>query len=121
MDRRKELIRAYKDNPPRAGVLQIRNKVNEKIYIVAYHNVEGKLNSQRFQLNSNAHFNKILQADWNAQKQEDFEFEVLEFLTLPNPDASPLVVRDALTALEKKWLNKLKPYGDKGYNKPPAV
>ena len=119
MDRRKELTRAYKENPPRAGVLQVRNTVNGKIYIVAYHNVDGKINSQRFQLAGGGHANKDLQDDWKAQKPGDFVFEVLEYLTPPSADASPLIIREALTALEKRWLDKLKPYGARGYNKPP--
>ncbi len=32
-DRRKELIRQYKDNPPPAGVFQIRNLINGKVYV----------------------------------------------------------------------------------------
>jgi len=119
MDRRKELTRAYKENPPRAGVLQIRNTVNGKVYIVGYPNVDGKINSQRFQLAGAGHANKALQDDWKAQKPEDFVFEVLEYLTPPSEDASPLVIREALTALEKRWMDKLKPYGERGYNKPP--
>ncbi len=118
MDRRKELIRAYKENPPRAGILKIRNTVNGKIYIVGYPNVDGKLNSQRFQLAGGGHFNKALQDDWKTQKPEDFVFEVLEYLLPPSEDASPLVVREALAALEKRWLDKLRPYGERGYNKP---
>jgi hypothetical protein len=119
MDRRKEIVRAYKENPPRAGVLQIRNTVNGKIYIVGYPNVDGKINSQRFQLAGGGHANKALQDDWKAQKPEDFVFEVLEYLTSPSEDASPLVIREALAALEKRWLENLRPYGDCGYNKPP--
>jgi hypothetical protein len=121
MDRRKELTRAYKENPPRAGVLQVRNTVNGKIYIVAYHNVDGKINSQRFQLAGGGHANKGLQDDWKAQKPGDFVFEVLEYLTPPSEDASALIIREALSALEKRWLDKLKPWGERGYNKPPAA
>ena len=109
MDRRKELTRAYKENPPRAGVLQVRNTVN------------GKINSQRFQLAGGGHANKALQDDWKAQKPGDFVFEVLEYLTPPSEDASALIIREALSALEKRWLNKLKPWGERGYNKPPAA
>ena len=64
--------------------------------------------------------NKALQSDWTAQTPEDFAFEVLEYLKPSSPDASPMIVRAELADLEKAWLEKLRPYGDKGYNKPPA-
>jgi hypothetical protein len=120
MDRRKELIRRYKDYPPSAGVFQIRNKVSGKIYVAGAPSVDGKLNSQRFMLEAGGHVNKALQKDWTAQKPEDFAFEVLEYLKPQDPAASPVVVRGALAEMEKRWLEKLRPYGDKGYNKPPA-
>jgi hypothetical protein len=120
MDRRKELLRTYKENPPRAGVLQIRNTVGGKIFIVGYPNVDGKINSQRFQLEGGGHAVKDLQADWTALGGDRFAFEVLEYMPVPEPGTSPLVVREALAALEKKWLDKLRPYGERGYNKLPA-
>lgn len=121
MDRKKELIRAYKENPPRAGILQIRNTVSGKIFIVGYPNVDGKINSQRFQLEGGGHAYKDLQADWKALGGDKFVFEVLEYLPVPEPGTSPLVVREEIAALEKKWLDKLRPYGERGYNKPPAA
>lgn len=120
MDRRKELIRAYKDNPPPAGVYQIRNLVTGKIYVSSAFSVDGKLNTQRFMLAAGGHVNKALQADWKARQPEDFAFEVLEYLKPPDENASPLVLREALADLEKIWLEKLRPYGEKGYNKAPS-
>ncbi|MCX6561229.1 MAG: GIY-YIG nuclease family protein [Candidatus Aminicenantes bacterium] len=120
MDRRKELIRQYKDNPPPAGVFQIRNRVSGKIYVSSAPSVDGKLNSQRFMLQAGGHVNKDLQRDFAAQQPEDFAFEVLEYLKPQDPAASLVVVRGALAEMEKCWLEKLRPYGDKGYNKPPA-
>ncbi len=119
-DRRKELLRQYKDNPPPAGVFQIRNQRNGKIYVASAPSVDGKINSQRFMLQAGGHVNKALQADWTRQKGEDFVLEVLEYLKPSSPDASPMAVRMELHELEKRWLEKLRPYGDKGYNKPPA-
>ncbi|MDD8027055.1 MAG: GIY-YIG nuclease family protein [Acidobacteriota bacterium] len=119
-DRRKELIRQYKDNPPRAGVFQIRNLANGKVYVSSAPSVDGKLNTQRFMLLGGGHVNKALQADWTRQKPEDFAFEVLEYLKPSTPDASPMAVRMELAELEKRWLEKLVPYGEKGYHKPPA-
>ncbi len=120
MDRRKELIRAYKDNPPPAGVFQIRNLINGKIYVSSAPNVDGKLNGQRWILEAGGHVNRALQADWKAQKPEDFAFEVLEYLKIEGEKPSPFAVREALADLEKRWLKKLQPYGEKGYHDLPA-
>lgn len=119
-ERRKELIRHYKDNPPRAGVFQIRNLVSGKVFVTSAPSVDGKLNTQRFMLLAGGHVNKALQTDWSRQKPEDFAFEVLEYLKPSSPDASPLTIRAELAELEKRWLEKIRPYGDRGYNKPPA-
>jgi len=116
MDRRKELKLAYKQNPPKAGVYQIRNLVNGKIYISSAPSVDGKLNGQRMVLGAKGHVNKALQTDWNAQAPADFVFEVLEYL---EPSEKPVAERlDELAELEKSWRDKLKPYGDAGYNIP---
>jgi hypothetical protein len=119
-DRRKQLLRQYKDNPPLAGVYQIRNLVNGKVYVSSAPSVNGKLNSQRFMLQADGHVNRALQADWAAQKPEDFVLGVLEYLKPSSPDISPMTVRQELAELEKRWLDKIQPYGDRGYNKPPA-
>lgn len=118
--RRRELLRQYKDNPPPAGVYQIRNLINGKVYVSSAPSVDGKLNSQRFLLQAGGHVNRALQADWAAQRPEEFVLEVLEYLKPSDPSLSPLTVRQELAELEKRWLDKLQPYGDRGYNKPPA-
>ncbi len=107
-DRRKQILRDYKDNPPPAGVYQIRNKRNGKVYLGSAPNVDGKLNTQRFMLHGGGHMNKALQNDWAAQTPEDFAFEVLEYLKPSSPEASPLIVRTELADLEKRWLEKVR-------------
>lgn len=119
-ERRRELIRTYKDNPPRAGVFQIRNRVNGRVYISSAPSVDGKLNTQRFLLQAGGHVNRALQADWASQRPEEFVLEVLEYLKPSDPNLSPLTVRQELAELERRWRDKLQPYGDRGYNKPPA-
>lgn len=125
-DRQKELKLAYKLNPPPMGVYQIRNQVNGKIFVSSSMNLPGKKNSFQFlldlrkhphQLNLKSHPNKGLQADWTTFGSEAFIFEVLE--TLKSEEIPEEERRKALAALEEKWLDKLQPYGETGYNKPP--
>lgn len=118
MDRRKELIQAYKQTPTPMGVYQVKNLRNNKVLIGSSMNVPGKINSLRFQLNANGHMNKQLQTDWNEQGADMFAFTVLETLSpekIPETDW-----RKALAALEAKWQNEIQPYGEQGYNKEPG-
>ena len=115
MNRRKELKLAYKQNPPTPGVFQVKNLKNGKILVGSRPNVEGALNSQRAQLKFGAHRNRALQQDWNEYGTEHFSFDVLECLDLTD---DPLYdYRQDLAILEQLWLEKLQPYGDKGYNR----
>lgn len=116
MNRQKELKNSYKNNPPPMGVYQLKNKTTGKALVGSSMNLPGKKNSSAFQLNLNGHPNKELQADWNSYGQDAFLFEILEVL---KPEDHPQEDwRKATLALEDKWLDKLQPYDDNGYNKP---
>jgi len=115
MDRRKEIIREYKENPPPAGIFRITNTVNGKILIGKGINVQGKINSNLAQLKFGGHRNRELQNDWNRYGAEKFTSEILDYLK--EDPAHPERQADDLTALEELWLDKLQPYGEKGYNK----
>lgn len=117
MNRRKALIRAYKENPPPAGIFRITNTANGKILVGKGLNVQGKLNGQQAQLEFQGHRNAALQADWNEYGPEAFTFEVLDSLDEPQGEAANRA--DELAALEQLWLEKLQPYGERGYNRPP--
>jgi predicted transcriptional regulator len=117
MDRRKALKREYKQNQPPAGVFQITNMASGKIFIGKGINVNGKLNSHQAQLKMGVHRNKDLQQDWNTYGPEHFSFEVLDYLEFR--DEPPQKQQKDLVALEELWLDKLRPYGEKGYNKRP--
>lgn len=114
MDRRKELKKAYKENPPAKGVYQIRNTINGKIFVGSSMNLHGTSNSWKGKLATNWHPCKALQAEWNTSGGDAFVFEILETLNLldfPQDDW-----RMAVGILEEQWLEKLQPYDDKGYN-----
>lgn len=115
MDRRKALIREYKQNPPPAGVYRITNRANGKILVGKGMNVQAKLNSHQAQLNMRCHRNKTLQQDWDRYGIEQFTFEVLDVLEFQNE--SPQKQQEELAALEELWLDKLQPYGEQGYNR----
>ena len=96
------------------GVYQIKNHINGKVLIGSNMNLPGKINSHQFQLNHGAHPNKLLQEDWVKYGKDTFSFDILETI---KPEAVPQEKwREAVLALEEKWLEKIQPYEDKGYN-----
>ncbi|MCP4400587.1 MAG: metalloregulator ArsR/SmtB family transcription factor [bacterium] len=117
MDRRKELKQQYKNTPTIAGVLQMKNLKNGKMFIGSGLNVQSKLNGHRIQLQIGSHRNKALMQDWKEYGAENFSFDILETLELKGEISHK--DREELQTLEGLWLEKLQPYDDKGYNRRP--
>lgn len=113
MSKKKDQIREYKQNDRPAGIYQVRNIVNGKVLIGASVNLPGIFNRYRFQLSMATHPNKGLQTEWSEYGADNFAFEVLDQLA-PRPDAAD--PREELQALEDLWLEKLQPFGERGYN-----
>jgi hypothetical protein len=110
---RKELRRLSKELKPAAGVFQIKNTRNQKVFVAGTPNLKS-LNGQKFMLETGQHPNKKLQGEWQEFGPEAFVFEVLEVLKIS--EDQPLLPVDALKKLVKKWLEKIEPYGERGYN-----
>jgi hypothetical protein len=111
---RTENKRMYKQNRPAMGVYQIRNTANGKIYIGSSQNLEGTRNSRLFQLRmGKVVFSRELQKDLNEFGAESFEFSVLSVLDKPEQGDN---IERSLAALELHWLEKLQPFGERGYN-----
>lgn len=115
---RSELKRLYKENPPKAGIFRITNRTNGRIFIGKAMNVHGKINGQRFELQLGSHKSRTLQNDWNEFGEQNFEFDVVDYLD-PVDDPGQDMSGD-LAALEEAWLEKLQPFGEKGYNRKPG-
>jgi hypothetical protein len=111
---RKELQREYKERVKPTGVYQIKNVANGKVLLGSSLNLEGLLNRNRFTLRNNSHPNKELQKDWNELGPDQFVFEILE--VVPVQDDPNFNLKDELTLLEQVWLEKLQPFGERGYN-----
>ncbi|MGB8646181.1 MAG: GIY-YIG nuclease family protein [Anaerolineae bacterium] len=114
MKSRQDLKREYQERPKPAGVFQVKNTVNGKVLLGSSKNLEGPLNSHRFMLKIGHHENKALQKDWNEYGEDKFVFEILE--TVAGRDAPNFNLDDELTLLEELWLEKLQPFGERGYN-----
>jgi hypothetical protein len=119
MNDRAELKRQYKESTPQMGIFAVRNRASGKLLLGASLNLPGILNRTRFQLQLGSHKITALQRDWTTYGPDSFSFEVLDELA-PVEDKSH-DYRDDLSTLESLWLDKLRPYGDAGYNTPPTV
>ncbi len=111
---RKALIRQYKNTRRPVGVFRIRNKVDDKSFVVSSVDVPSAVNRHRSQLSGGVHANRVLQSDWDRLGEDAFEFETLDLLSpAKEPDWDPA---DDLRVLEQLWLEKLSPLGSRGYN-----
>lgn len=119
--RRKELGYNYAHSHRLMGVFRLVNIKNGKSFVGSSFNLESVWNKHKFTLDIGRHLNKELHEDWKKFGEENFRFEILEEIKPEEDfvlDASDLVkYKKMLPDLEKKWLEKLSPYGERGYHK----
>lgn len=112
--KRKELQEEYKQIKTYMGVIQITNKLSSKIYIDTFSNLKNKWLTLQMQLDMGRFANAELQKDWKELGAENFIYEVLE-----EKETDEIAdVKWECKQMLKRWLEKLQPYEDKGYNKP---
>jgi hypothetical protein len=114
MTDRKKLIKEYKETPTPMGILQIRNNTNGKAFLIKAKNLPGIINSQKFSLKNGSHPNADLQKEFNHFGEASFAFEIIDRLE-PREGVNYDYTKD-LQALEEMWMEKLQPFGDKGYH-----
>jgi hypothetical protein len=112
---RKEMIREYKKTIRPMGIVQVRNIKNNRVYLTASANTAGTINSIRFQLKMGTFSpSPGLAKDWQEMGEQSFVLEVLD--ELKPVDDPAYDYRDDLKELETMWLEKLKPFGERGYH-----
>ncbi len=89
-----------------------------KILIGSSTNLKAIFNRFRAELKMGSCRNDLLQKDWNQFGPDAFEFEELDILT-PSEDPNYNPAED-LEFLKDMWIEKLKPFGDNGYNRLPS-
>lgn len=119
MSTRAELKRAYREAERHAGVYQVKNTVNGKVLLGSAMDLHGPFNRHRFTLKYGIHLNKQLQREWNEFGEGAFVFEVLE--VVKKRDAPDFSMEIALSALEAAWVERLQPFGERGYNTSPKI
>ena len=89
-------------------IYQIKNKVNNKIYIGSTTNLERRWENHIHQLKNNIHHSIKLQKAWNKYGDDNFEFSIIEEFNSDNEDDKYIK--------EQYYLDLYEPYTDKGYN-----
>ena len=114
MKSKKELRDSYKEMKFKVGVFQIRNSVNNKIYIEGSTDLVAIWNKYKFQLTNGLHPSTNLQKEWTEFGQEKFIFEILS--EIEQDDTKTIDYRKEANQLEAMFIEELQPFDDKGYN-----
>ena len=109
---------------PTCGIYQIRNVINNKVYIGSSIEIYWRWSNHKYMLKRGNHSNIYLQNAWNKYGEENFEFKIIEDLTyLLNSDK----YEDNLLKAETDWIFGFAATNEKfGYNfleianKPPS-
>lgn len=111
---KQDIKREYKERNKPAGVFLVKNTANGRVLLGSSLNLEGPLNSHKFMLTIGQHRNEALQKEWNEYGPDKFVFEILEVVKVKNDPNFNL--SDELTLIEQIWLEKIQPFGERGYN-----
>ncbi len=114
-ERKKSLLREYKETPLPMGVFQIKNNVSGKLLLLKALNLPGIINRHQLELRRGMHRNRQLMQDWIQYGENAFSFDILA--TLKPEEFLPEYYPTAVNDLFEAWLEKLQPFGDAGYNK----
>lgn len=98
-----------------AGVFQIRNISNGKIYIESSTNLNAIWNRHKTQLKFGSHPNEELQKDWNLLGEDNFVYEIIS--EIDQKDDQLIDLAKQTKQLEQLFLEELQPYDEKGYNR----
>lgn len=115
MKTNKELKEAYGLIKFKIGVFQIRNKINGKIYIDSSVNLDKIWNRYLSELRCGGHRNLLLQSEWNEFGEENFKYEILS--EIRQTQGEQIDYTKEAKQLAKMFIEELKPFDDKGYNK----
>ena len=101
---RKEAIRKFKERKTPRGAFAVRCRATGRVWVGASRNLDAARNGAWFCLRQGGYYDKSLQAEWNAQGEAAFEYEVLERI---EDDVAPLAVPDLLKETAARWVERL--------------
>lgn len=105
-NKRKELLREYKERKITGGIYIIKNTVNRKILLLSTTDLHGCKNRFDFSQKTNCCVYMKLQKDWKEFGRDAFVFEVLE--DIEKKETQTLKeFQDDIEVLEEIWVEKL--------------
>ncbi len=114
MKDKKKIIKEYKQSVQPMGIFQIRNLQNGKIFIGSSRNLNAALNRFKFDPEISCSVISRLKKDLKYYGADNFVLEIIDRLE-PKKDPGYDYSED-LVELEQMWIDKLQPFGEKGYN-----
>lgn len=96
------------------GVYQIRNVVNDKVFVDSSVNLDKIWNRHLSELRMGGHLNTSLQKEWNEFGEENFRYEIVS--EIEQKDNEMVDYGREAKLLAKMFIDDLKPFGEKGYN-----
>jgi hypothetical protein len=114
MKTKKEIRDEYKSMKFRAGIFQIINKRDNRIFLKTTNDLDRAFNSDLFQLKAGLHSNLQLQNDWNNLGTENFEFKIFDELKIKDTE-TPNDINQELNHLLEIHLTELKSNGQHLY------
>lgn len=95
-ERRRQMLRDYKERRPTPGVFAVRCTATGQVWVQASRNLEQQQNGVWFGLRLGSHPNRELQAAWTAHGEPAFAFDILE--RIDDQDLEPYVLDTRLKA-----------------------
>lgn len=102
--RKKELLRAAKEQKARPGIFAVRCAASGEIWVAKAPDLDKRQTGLWFQLNMGGFPGKSLQDAWTAHGEAAFAFEIVEEIEDENPLMVPVLLKDR----EAHWRKELK-------------
>lgn len=93
-NRKKDLVREYKERKTRPGIFSVRCVAEDATWTGTSRDLDSQQNGIWFQLRMGNHMNKALQQAWNRHGADAFRFEILEVVEDDNPEMIGLLLKD---------------------------
>ncbi|MCW3091638.1 MAG: hypothetical protein JWP81_2707 [Ferruginibacter sp.] len=114
MKAHKELKDEYKQKQFKVGVFQIRNTINNKVFIGSSLNLDAIWNRNKVELKFGGHRNQNLQKEWKEFGEENFSFELL--YEIEQKEGDKVDYSKEVKKIEAMFIEELQPFAEKGYN-----
>ena len=100
-EERKEVVRKFKERKPLLGVFAVRCTATGRVWAGASRNLDTTKNAS---CRNGSYHDQAFQAEWNANGEPMFQYEVLEKL---DGDVLPLGIGDLLKEKRNCWIAQL--------------